>query len=103
MFATAGAGGVVAGDPVDAGDDARERAAAGAVEHLDGDELDALGHAVGAAADRAGHVRAVPVAVGVVAVDGGVVPQTARPPKSVWVVRMPVSMMYAVTPRAVLG
>ena len=31
------------------------------------------------------------------------VPQLARPPKSLWEVRMPVSMMYAVTPAPVLG
>jgi hypothetical protein len=30
-------------------------------------------------------------------------PQEARPPKSLWEVRMPVSMMYAVTPPPVLG
>src|SRR6266545_3652178 len=31
------------------------------------------------------------------------VPQVARPPKSLWLVRIPVSMMYAVTFDAVFG
>ena len=65
----------------------------------------ALGNAVGSAADWAGHVRAVPIAVGVQPSPVVLVPNLARPPKSaksVWVVRMPVSMMYAVTPAPVL-
>src|SRR5262245_40942467 len=54
---------MVLGDPVDAGDHALVGAAAAAVEHAHGDELDLLGDAVGGAAARAGHVRAVAVAV----------------------------------------
>ena len=62
MFATAGDG-WCRRHPVDAGDDAGGGAAAGAVEHADGDELHALGDAVGRAADGAGDVGAVAVAV----------------------------------------
>ena len=94
MFATAGWPGwcwaVTQSIPAITPDDA---AAAGAVEDLHRHQLDALGHAVGGAADRAGHVRAVTVAVAVVAVAEVLVPQAARPPKALWVVRMPVSMM----------
>src|SRR5262249_49770551 len=60
--------GVVAGHPVDAGGDTGEAAGAVAVEHLDRGQRDALGHAVLRAADRAGDVGAVAVAVGVVAI-----------------------------------
>ena len=71
MFATAGAGRVVARHPVDARDHARGGAGAAAVEHAHGDEAHALGDAVGRAADRAGDVGAVAVAVvGAAAVDG---------------------------------
>ena len=62
---------MVHGDPVDARDHARPRAAAGAVEHADGDEVDALRDAVRGASDRAGDMGAVAVAVvGRAAVDG---------------------------------
>ena len=73
MFATAGA--PAAWSPVTQSmprDDAGVGAGAGAVEHLDRDQGDALGHAVGGAADGAGDVGAVAVAVGVVAIAGGV-------------------------------
>ena len=61
----------VGGDPVDTGDDARGVAAAATVEDAHADQRDALGDAVGAAADGAGHMRAVAVAVvGRAAVDG---------------------------------
>src|SRR5690606_12023258 len=63
-----GRSGGVLGDPVDAGDHAVVGTGALAVEHSDGDQFDALGHTVGAAADGARHVRAVPVAVVGVAV-----------------------------------
>src|SRR5262249_17297754 len=62
------AGGVVAGHPVDAAGDAGERAGAGAVEHLDRDQVDTLGDAVLGAAAGAGDVGAVTMAVGVVTV-----------------------------------
>ena len=55
---------VVAGDPVDPGDDLRGRPAAAAVEDAHRDEAHALRNAVGRAADGAGHVRAVSVAIG---------------------------------------
>ena len=54
----------LAGHPVDAGDDLGVGAVAGAVEHADGRQRHALGDAVRGAADRAGDVRAVAVAVG---------------------------------------
>ena len=64
--------GAVGRDKVDAGDDARQRARAGGVEDLDGEEARFLGDAVGDAPDGAGHVRAVavPVRVGVAGVVG---------------------------------
>jgi hypothetical protein len=54
---------VVPGHPVDACDHPRVEADPGAVEHADGDEADALRHAVDGAADRSGDVRAMAVAV----------------------------------------
>ncbi len=65
--------GAVVRHPVDAGDHARVGAAPRAVEHAHGDQGHALGHAVGAAADGAGHVRAVAVAVDAGAARHGVV------------------------------
>ena len=63
MLATAGLTVWLAGDPVDAGDHAGIGAGAVAVEHADGDQLHALGDALGGAADGAGDMRAVAVAV----------------------------------------
>jgi len=69
MFATDGA--VIAGHPVDAGDDTGERAGAAAVEDPHCDERDLLGDAVRRAAGGASDVRAVTVAVGrQAAIDG---------------------------------
>jgi hypothetical protein len=69
---------VVPGDPVDAGDHARRGSAPVAVEDADADEPDALGDAVRRAADRAGHVRPVAVAVvGRAAVDSVVAADSA--------------------------
>lgn len=59
----AAAGGRVGRDKVDAGDHAGRGAGAARVEDLDGEELRLLGDAVVLAADGAGDVRAVPVAV----------------------------------------
>ena len=56
------------------------RAAAAAVEHPDGNQADALRDAVRRAADGAGDVRAVPVAVGRVAAGRDGVGADPRPP-----------------------
>jgi len=53
----------VGGDEVDACDDPRHGAGAAGVEDLDGEELGLLGDAIGGAADGAGDVGAVAVAV----------------------------------------
>ena len=74
-------------------------AAAAAVEHAHRDERHVLRDAVRRSADGAGDVRAVTVAVvRRIAVDEVGTPRVARPPNSLCVGRMPVSMMYAVTP-----
>ena len=66
-----GRGAMVGGDPVDAGDHTGVGAFAVAVEHAHGVDRDALGDAVGAAAEDARHVGAVAEAVvGCAAVDG---------------------------------
>jgi hypothetical protein len=54
---------MVAGDPVDAGEDTGVEPGPGAGEDAHGDEADALGDAIGRSADRAGDVGAVAVAV----------------------------------------
>ena len=54
---------MVRDDPVDAGNDARCRAIARAIEHAHGNQRDGLGYSIGCAADCAGHMRAVAVAV----------------------------------------
>ena len=70
-----------------------------AVQHPDGDEVDLPGDAVGRAADRAGDVRAVAVAVARDASSSTESqPVDARPPNCWWLMRMPVSTTYAVTP-----
>jgi hypothetical protein len=56
-------------DEVDARDDRGNGARAAGVEHLDGEQLGLLGHAVGDAADGARDVRAVACAVAVGVVD----------------------------------
>src|SRR5699024_2050963 len=64
----------VLGDPVHAGNHARVGARTIAAEYAHGVNGCAFGHAVGGPGHRAGHVRAVAVAVGPAAavVDGGV-------------------------------
>ena len=59
----------VGGNKVDAGDDSSESPGTRGAEDLDGVELSGLGNAIVNAADGAGDVGAVAVAVGVVAVD----------------------------------
>lgn len=59
----------VGGDVVDAGDDARVRAGAAVIEDLDTVDGGLLGDTVGAAADGAGNVSAVAVAVSGLAAD----------------------------------
>ena len=63
MLATAGPGLMVTRHPVDPVDHTRSGAGAVAIQHAHGHQADPLGHTVGGAADRARHVRAVPVAV----------------------------------------
>ena len=78
---------MVGGDPIDPGDDVGHRAFALATQHPHGDELHRLGHAGRRAADGAGDVRAMAVAVvGCTAVDR--VEPTHRPTTEV-VVREP--------------
>lgn len=61
----AAAGGAVAGEPGQAGDDVRGIAASGLVADLDGDELGLLGDTIGVGANGAGDVGSVALEVGV--------------------------------------
>ena len=55
---------MVSDHPVDARDDIGHGARARAVQHPHRNERGRLGHAIGGAGQDAGHVRAVPIAVG---------------------------------------
>ncbi len=94
-YGEVGDGGLLAvqGDPVDARNEAGHGGPFVAVQDPDGDEVDRAGDTVGLAAEDAGDLGAVAVAVAaVLAVADRVEARRARRPNSGWVNSIPLSM-----------